>query len=51
MFNEKEQCGRAWHDLNRMSEDVPHRRQIYKFYFVSDALAIEWRYLLVGYNL
>lgn len=41
MFNEKEQCGLAWHDLNRMGGDVPHRRQIYKFYFVSDALAIE----------
>lgn len=41
MFNEKEQCGVVWHDLTRMGGDVPHRWQIYKFYFVSDALAID----------
>jgi len=41
MFNEKEQCGLARHGVNRMGGDVPHRRQIYKFYFVSDAIAID----------
>lgn len=41
MFNEKEQCGLVRHDLYRMGGDVPHRRQIYKFIYVSDALAIE----------